>query len=174
MSANVGSIENPAQAVLMESFPPEKRGQTMAVYGMGVVVAPIIWPTLGGWITDHYSWRWIFYINVPVGVIATMMTQAFISDPPYLRREAGSKIDYLGFGLLAVGLGAFQIMLDKGQQEDWFSSSLIIWLTVFAAAALVAMVIRELSVDEPITNNLLSLHPSKFCVAAAARQTRPA
>lgn len=147
-----GVLQPTAQAVMMESFPPEKRGQAMAVYGMGVVVAPIIGPTLGGWITDNYSWRWIFYINVPVGILAVLMTQAFISDPPYLRREVGSKIDYIGFGLMALGLGAFQIMLDKGQQEDWFASSLIVWLTVIAVLVLATFVIWELNVAEPIVD----------------------
>lgn len=147
-----GVLQPTAQAVLMESFPPEKRGQAMAVYGMGVVVAPIIGPTLGGWITDNYSWRWIFYINVPVGILAILMAYAFIEDPPYLRRNVRSNIDYIGFGLMTVALGAFQIVLDKGQQEDWFESSFILSLTVVAVLTLVAFIIWELQTEEPIVN----------------------
>jgi DHA2 family multidrug resistance protein len=147
-----GVLQPTAQAVLMESFPPEKRGQAMAVYGMGIVVAPIIGPTLGGWITDNYSWRWIFYINIPVGIVSALMTQAFITNPPYLRRAVRNNIDYIGFGLMALGLGALQIVFDKGQQEDWFSSSLIIWITVIAVVALAAFIIWELRASEPIVD----------------------
>lgn len=147
-----GVLQPTAQAVLMESFPVEKRGQAMAVYGMGVVVAPIIGPTLGGWITDNYSWRWIFYINIPVGILAVLMAQAFIEDPPYLRRTGRRTIDYIGFGLMTVALGALQIMLDKGQQEDWFESRFIITLTVVAVLALLAFVLWELQTEEPIVN----------------------
>ena len=102
----------------------------MAVYGMGVVVAPIIGPTLGGWITDNYSWRWIFYINAPVGVLAVLMVQTFVTGPPYLRRVRAGRIDYAGFALLALWVGALQIVLDKGQEVDWFAAP---WLRVLAA-----------------------------------------
>src|SRR5947207_9791009 len=136
--AGGGALQPIAQSVLLESFPPEKRGSAMAVFGMGIVVAPIIGPTLGGWITDNYSWRWIFYINVPVGALAIFMANAFIEDPPYIRDQRPGRIDYIGFGLMAVGLATLQLVLDKGQEEDWFSSSLILWATVFAALALVA------------------------------------
>src|SRR3989441_4045532 len=118
-----GALQPLAQAVLLESFPPERRGVAMAVYGMGVVVAPIVGPTLGGWITDNYSWRWIFYINVPVGLLAVLMTQTFVEDPPYLRGGRSRRIDVAGFALMAIGLGALQILLDKGQEADWFASA---------------------------------------------------
>ncbi len=136
--AGGGALQPIAQAVLLESFPAEKRGSAMAVYGLGVVVAPIIGPTLGGWITDNYSWRWIFYINVPIGILAVLMANAFVEDPPYIRNQRPGRIDYIGFGLMALGLATLQIVLDKGQEADWFSSSFITWATVFAVIALVA------------------------------------
>lgn len=147
-----GVLQPIAQAVMMESFPAEKRGQAMALYAMGIIVAPIIGPTLGGWITDNYSWRWIFYINIPVGIISLMMTQTFISDPPYLRKIARKNIDYFGFGLMALGLGTLQLVLDKGQQEDWFSSNLIVWATGLSILALTIFVFWELNVKEPIVD----------------------
>jgi MFS transporter, DHA2 family, multidrug resistance protein len=150
--AGGGALQPIAQSVLLESFPPEKRGQAMAVFGLGIVVAPIIGPTLGGWITDNYSWRWIFYINVPVGALAVFMTKSFVEDPPYIRAQRPGRIDYVGFGLMAVGLASLQLILDKGQEEDWFSSPFITWATVFAVAALAAFVIWELRSDEPIVN----------------------
>src|SRR5204862_5458961 len=101
-----------SQAILLESFPPQKRGQAMALFAMGVVVAPILGPTLGGWITDNYSWRWIFYINVPVGIFAMLMAQAVVEDPPYIKQARAGAIDFMGFGLLAVWLGTLQVILD--------------------------------------------------------------
>src|SRR4051794_32548866 len=150
--AGGGALQPIAQAILLESFPPEKRGSAMAAYGMGIVVAPIIGPTLGGWITDNYSWRWIFYINVPVGTLAVFMANTFIEDPPYIKNQKPGRIDYIGFGLMALGLAALQLVLDKGQEEDWFSSNFIIWTTVLAVIALVAFVIWELRSKEPIVN----------------------
>jgi MFS transporter, DHA2 family, multidrug resistance protein len=147
-----GALQPLAQAVLLESFPPAKRGAAMAVYGMGVVVAPIIGPTLGGWITDNYTWRWIFYINLPIGILAVLMIRAFVEDPPYIRSLAPRRIDYLGFGLLALWLGALQIALDKGQQDDWFASNLIRVLAGVAVLGLVAFIWRELTVDDPIVD----------------------
>ncbi|HEY0544777.1 MAG TPA: DHA2 family efflux MFS transporter permease subunit [Pyrinomonadaceae bacterium] len=147
-----GVLQPTAQAVMMESFPFEKRGQAMAVYAMGIIVAPIIGPTLGGWITDNYSWRWIFYINVPVGIAAVLMAWWFIENPPYLKRAIGSRIDYLGFGLLAIFLSTFQIVLDTGQQNDWFASGQIVLLTFVAILSLIAFVFRELTVEEPIVD----------------------
>src|SRR5436853_1237219 len=150
--AGGGALQPIAQSVLLESFPPEKRGSAMAVFGMGIVVAPIIGPTLGGWITDNYSWRWIFYINVPVGILAVFMANTFIEDPPYIRDQKPGRIDYIGFGLMAVGLAALQLVLDKGQEEDWFSSSFIVWALILTVIALVAFVIWELRSSEPIVN----------------------
>jgi DHA2 family multidrug resistance protein len=149
--AGGGVLQPTAQAVLLESFPAEKRGQAMAVYTMGVVVAPIVGPTVGGWITDNYTWRWTFYINLPVGVFATLMTQAFITDPPYLRRVRG-RIDYIGFALMAAGLASLQIVLDKGQQDDWFSSALIRYGTVVAVVGLTGFILWELRVESPIVD----------------------
>src|SRR5947207_1299973 len=120
--AGGGGLQPMAQAILADTFPPEKRGLAFALYGVTVVVAPTVGPTLGGWITDNYTWRWIFFINLPVGILALLMIQAFVEDPPYIRPLAPRRIDYIGFGLLALWLGALQIALDKGQQEDWLAS----------------------------------------------------
>src|SRR6516225_500789 len=109
-----GGLQPLSQAILMESFPSEKRGQAMAFWALGIVVAPMLGPVLGGWITDSYSWRWVFYINLPVGIAATLMINIFVHDPPYIRRTTG-RVDYYGIGLLALGMGALQIVLDKGQ-----------------------------------------------------------
>src|SRR4051812_11571213 len=134
--AGGGALQPIAQSVLLESFPPEKRGSAMAVFGMGIVVAPIIGPTLGGWITDNYSWRWIFYINVPVGILAVFMANTFIEDPPYIKNQKPGRIDYVGFGLMATGLAALELVLDTGQKEDWFESSWIVWCSIITAIAL--------------------------------------
>src|SRR5947208_2786973 len=150
--ADGGAMLPISQAILLESFPKEKRGQAMAVFAMGVVVAPILGPTLGGWITDNYSWRWIFYINLPVGIFAALMAEALVEDPPYLKRNRTAKVDFAGFALLAIGLGLLQLILDKGQEEDWFGSSWILWSTIISAAATVAFVIRELVVEHPIVD----------------------
>ena len=147
-----GVLQPIAQAVLLESFPREKRGQAMAIYGMGIIVAPIIGPTLGGWITDNYSWRWIFYINVPVGVAAVFMVQAFVENPPYLQRGSQRSIDYIGFGLMALFLATLQIILDKGQEEDWFASTWITWFAVISAISMILFVIQELSSEDPIVD----------------------
>ncbi|HZT32614.1 MAG TPA: DHA2 family efflux MFS transporter permease subunit [Bryobacteraceae bacterium] len=148
-----GALQPVSQAILVESFPREKQGMAMAVYGMGVVVAPVIGPTLGGWITDQYSWRWIFLINVPVGILSVLLTSLLISDPPYLVRKSfrnGLKIDYIGLGLLSTGLAFLEIMLDEGQRNDWFGSKLIVWSAAVAAVCLVSVVFWELRQKEPI------------------------
>ncbi|MGA2904482.1 MAG: DHA2 family efflux MFS transporter permease subunit [Candidatus Korobacteraceae bacterium] len=144
-----GGLQPLSQAILMESFPPEKRGQAMAFWALGIVVAPMLGPVAGGWLTDNYSWRWVFYINVPIGVIALILTQIFIFDPPYLRREK-TGIDYWGIGLLAVGIGSLQIMLDKGQEDDWFGSRFIATLCVLAVVGLSGLIIRELTAKHPV------------------------
>jgi MFS transporter, DHA2 family, multidrug resistance protein len=147
-----GALQPIAQAILLESFDPSRRGRAMAAYSMGVIVAPIMGPTLGGWITDSYTWRWIFYINLPVGLIALAMTQAFIEDPPYLQRTTLRRIDYWGLALMGIGLATLQLVLDKGQQDDWLAAVWIRWALTLSAAALVAFVVRELVTDEPIVN----------------------
>ncbi|MGD0260464.1 MAG: DHA2 family efflux MFS transporter permease subunit [Verrucomicrobiota bacterium] len=147
-----GALVPISQAVLLESFPPEKRGVAMATFGMGVVVAPILGPTLGGWITDNYSWRWIFYINLPVGIFAVLMAQAFVEDPPYIRKAKAGAVDFFGFALLAVWLGTLQIILDKGQQEDWFASQWMRWFAVISVVCFLAFVVRELRTGHPIVN----------------------
>jgi DHA2 family multidrug resistance protein len=164
--AGGGALQPIAQAVLLESFPAAKRGSAMAVYGLGVVVAPIIGPTLGGWITDNYSWRWIFYINVPIGILAVLMANAFVEDPPYIKNQRPGRIDYIGFGLMALGLATLQIVLDKGQEADWLSSSFITWAIVLAVVSLVAFVIWELRSSEPIVN-LRVLANRNFAVGTA-------
>jgi MFS transporter, DHA2 family, multidrug resistance protein len=145
-----GGMQPLAQSILLESFPPEKHGTAMAAFGMGIVVAPVIGPTLGGWITDSYSWRWIFYINLPVGVLALMMANLYIEDPPYLRRAFEGAIDYLGFGLMALWLGTLQLVLDKGQEADWFGATWIKWVSAVSVIALLAFVAREFTNHDPI------------------------
>ncbi|MDE3054696.1 MAG: DHA2 family efflux MFS transporter permease subunit [Gemmatimonadota bacterium] len=136
------------QAVLRESFPPYEQGLAMGVYGMGVVLAPAIGPTLGGWLTDRYSWPWVFFINVPIGLLNIFMVQRVLSDPPYLERRR-DPIDYPGLGFMIVGLGAFQLMLEEGQQDDWFSSTFIVRLAVLAGVGMLLFVWRELVADRP-------------------------
>jgi DHA2 family multidrug resistance protein len=122
--AGGGGLQPSEQAILADTFTPAKRGMGFAVYGMAVVAAPALGPTLGGWITDNFTWRWIFFINVPVGILSLLLTSRLIADPPYLKKQnrVGAKIDYLGFGLIALGLGMMQIVLDKGQRADWFQT----------------------------------------------------
>ncbi len=150
-----GALQPISQTILMESFPPARRGVAMAIFGMGVVVAPIIGPTLGGWITDSYSWRWIFYINLPIGVLALLMCQAFIEDPPYLyaaRQEAAGRIDYIGFGFMVLWLATLQIVLDKGQQDDWFAAQWVRWFTVISAASMAVFILWEIRQKQPLVN----------------------
>jgi DHA2 family multidrug resistance protein len=144
-----GGLQPLSQAVLLEAFPPRERGKAMAFWGLGIVVAPMLGPVMGGWLTDNYSWRWVFYINIPVGIIAILMTRYFIFDPPYIRRSSG-RVDYWGIGMLALGIGALQILLDRGQEEDWFSSNWMTGLAIVSAIALLIFVIRELNVEHPV------------------------
>jgi DHA2 family multidrug resistance protein len=140
-----------SQSILLESFPPQQHGTAMAVYGVGIVVAPVIGPTLGGWITDSFSWRWIFLINLPVGVLAMLMADAFIVDPPYIKKAAGVT-DTTGFLLMALWVGSLQLILDKGQEVDWFDEPWVCWMALVAVAALVAFIYRELTHPEPIVH----------------------
>ena len=148
--AGGGGMQPLAQSILLESFPPHQHGTAMSVYSLGIIVAPVIGPTLGGWITDSYSWRWIFYINLPVGLVALFMSNIFIEDPPYLRRAFKSAIDYLGFGLMALWLGTMQLLLDKGQEADWFNAGWIRWLATVSVIALVLFIVREFVHRDPI------------------------
>jgi MFS transporter, DHA2 family, multidrug resistance protein len=149
-----GGLQPMAQAILADTFPPEKRGLAFALYGICAVCAPAIGPTLGGWITDSYSWRWIFYINVPVGILAVLLVHQLVEDPPYLSRvkKGIARFDYIGFALLALGVGALQIALDKGQEDDWFGSHFITTLIIIAVIGLVSMVIWEWFHKEPIVD----------------------
>jgi MFS transporter, DHA2 family, multidrug resistance protein len=149
--ATGGAMQPLSQAVLLEAFPPHERGKAMGFWGLGIVTAPILGPVIGGWLTDTYSWRWVFYINIPVGVVSLIMTKMFIFDPPYMKRQSES-IDYWGIGMLALGIGALQIMLDLGQRDDWFSSNFIVILSVAAAVSLAAFVFRELHADHPVVD----------------------
>jgi MFS transporter, DHA2 family, multidrug resistance protein len=146
-----GGLQPLSQAVLLEEYPDQERGKAMAYWGLGIVAAPILGPTLGGWITDSYSWRWVFYINVPVGILSLTLIYLFVYDPPYIRRGS-LRVDAWGLGMLAVGMGALQIMLDKGQEKDWFGSDLIRVLAVTALLFLTTFVIRELTVKDPIVH----------------------
>ncbi len=149
-----GALQPISQAILVESFPRHKQGMAMAVYGMGVVVAPVIGPTLGGWITDNYSWRWIFLINIPIGALSLTLTSLLIWDPVYLVRKAwkGMKVDYVGLGLLSLGLATLEITLDDGQKNDWFGSNFISTTAVLALIGLVGVVVWELRQKEPVVD----------------------
>jgi DHA2 family multidrug resistance protein len=150
--AGGGGMGPSEQAILADTFPPEKRGLAFSVYGMAVVVAPAIGPTLGGWITDNYNWRWIFLINVPVGLLSLFLTSTVVEDPPWLKKfkGAGIKIDYIGLSLIVLGIGCLQVILDKGQQDDWFGSGFITTFGVIAAVALVALVFHEWRTPHPV------------------------
>jgi len=147
-----GGLQPSEQAILADTFPPAKRGMAFAVYGIAVVTAPAIGPTLGGWITDNFSWRWIFFINIPVGILSLLLTSRLIQDPPYFKRRklSETKIDYIGLSFVALGLGALQVVLDKGQREDWFESHFITSLAIVSAVALIFVVIWEWRHKDPI------------------------
>ncbi|MBO0799873.1 MAG: DHA2 family efflux MFS transporter permease subunit [Blastocatellia bacterium] len=150
--AGGGALQPFSQAIMLESFPPQKRGIAMGIFGIGVVVAPVVGPALGGWITDNYSWRWIFYINIPIGILAVFLLQAFVEDPPYIKQAKSGRIDIIGFGLLALWIATLQIVLDKGQEDDWFSAIWIRWFVLISAIAFIAFVIHQLRTKEPIVN----------------------
>src|SRR6478672_13208389 len=143
--AGGGGLQPMAQAILADTFPPQQRGLAFALYGITAVTAPTIGPTLGGWITFNYSWRWIFFINLPVGILTLFLVYRFVEDPPYLARikAAGVKLDYIGIALLALGVGALQLLLDKGQEDDWFGSRFITTLVVLAVVCLISLVVWE-------------------------------
>ncbi|HYL46410.1 MAG TPA: DHA2 family efflux MFS transporter permease subunit [Candidatus Limnocylindrales bacterium] len=148
-----GGLQPSEQAILADTFAPAKRGMAFAVYGMAVVLAPAIGPTLGGWITDNFTWRWIFFINIPVGIVSLLLTNHLISDPPYLKEQQKQRrfrVDYIGLGLLALGLGTMQVVLDKGQRDDWFGSRFILTLTIVSAASILAVIFWEWRHKDPI------------------------
>lgn len=150
--AGGGALQPIAQAILMESFPKEKQGVAAGMYGLGIVLAPIIGPVLGGWITDNYSWRWIFYINVPFGVLALWMIQKFVEDPPWIKNAQPVRLDAIGFAFMALWLAAQEILLDKGQEDDWFGSHFIVLMAILAALSFVIFIVREWKIDNPIVN----------------------
>lgn len=146
-----GSLQPISQSILLETFPPAQHGTAMAIFGMGTMFGPIMGPLLGGWITDNWSWHWIFFINIPIGILSLAMSFRFISDPHYIKRTVTS-VDYWGLTLLSIWVGCLQMVLDKGQREDWFASDFIIVLTIIAIAAFVLFIIVELSAEHPIVD----------------------
>jgi DHA2 family multidrug resistance protein len=152
--AGGGGLQPSEQAILADTFPAAKRGMAFAVYGMAVVAAPALGPTLGGWITDNFTWRWVFFINVPVGIISLLLTTRMVTDPPYMRltKKAGVKIDYMGFALIAIGLGFLQVVLDKGERDDWFSNHYIVAFTAIAVLALATAIIWEWFHKDPVVD----------------------
>ncbi len=161
-----GGLQPNAQAILSDAAPPEKRGMAFAIYGIAVIFAPAIGPTLGGWITDHMSWRWVFLINVPVGLLLLPFVKALITDPPHMvaaqarRRERRDRLDYLGFSLIAVGLGSLQVVLDRGQQDNWFASHLIVAMTAVTLLTLASFVYWEWHREDPIVDLKLLKNPT--------------
>src|SRR3989475_5808763 len=165
-----GGLQPSEQAILNDTFPLEKRGMAFAVYGVAVVVAPTIGPWLGGWITDNFSWRWIFYINVPVGIVSLLLTSLLVSDPPYMKRvslKEGFRIDYISIGLLSLGHGSLQIILDKGQRDDWLASGFIQIFAVLMLVGLIAAIFWELRQKEPVVD-LRMLKDRNFAIATTA------
>jgi DHA2 family multidrug resistance protein len=146
-----GGLQPLAQAILLETFPKERHGHAMAAYGIGILLAPILGPTLGGWITDNYSWRWIFYLNLPVGVLSLFLMNRYVFDPHYVKRSDG-KVDLWGIGFLALGIGSLQVLLDTGERKDWFSSEYIRTFTVLCVFGLVALIVRELTTEHPVVD----------------------
>jgi DHA2 family multidrug resistance protein len=168
--AGGGGLQPSEQAILADTFPLSKRGMAFAVYGIAVVVAPTIGPWLGGWITDSYSWRWIFYINIPVGIISLLLTYLLVSDPPHMKRvklTQGFRIDYIGLGLISLGLGSLQIVLDKGQREDWLSSGFIRIFLALMITGVVAGVLWELRAKDPVVDFRM-LKNRNFAIATTA------
>jgi MFS transporter, DHA2 family, multidrug resistance protein len=160
--AGGGGLQPSEQAILADTFAPAKRGMAFAVYGIAVVMAPAIGPTLGGWITDNFTWRWIFFINIPVGILSLSLTARLIQDPPYFKRRklSETRIDYIGLGLVALGLGTLQVILDKGQREDWFESHFILILCVISAASLIFVIFWEWHHRDPIIDLHLFRNPT--------------
>ncbi len=150
--AGGGALQPLSQSIITESFPPEKRGMAMGLFGLGVVVAPVLGPTLGGWLTDHYSWRWAFYINVPVGALALFLVGRFVEDPPYIKNANPGSLDKIGFGLLAIWLGAMQLILDRGQEDDWFGAVWIRWTFGIMIVTFIMFIYSQFVAEKPLTN----------------------
>ncbi len=168
--AGGGGLQPSEQAILNDTFPLEKRGMAFAVYGIAVVVAPTIGPWLGGWITDNFSWRWIFYINIPVGIISLLLTSVLVSDPPHMKKvkaREGFRVDYIGIGLISLGLGSMQIILDKGQREDWLASGFIQIFAMLMVVGLIAAIVWELRQKDPVVD-LRMLKNRNFAIATTA------
>ncbi len=146
-----GALQPLSQAVLLESFPPESRGKAMGFWGLGIVVAPVLGPVLGGWLTDSYSWRWVFYINLPVGILSLVMVQMFVFDPSYIKRSKSASDDW-GIGMLAIWIGALQIAFDRGEELDWFSSHFIDILVAITIAFCIGFLVREMLAEHPVVN----------------------
>jgi len=161
-----GAMQPLSQSILLESFPPTQRGTATALFGLGIVVAPIIGPTLGGWLTDQFSWRWTFYINFPVGILAVFLMFLVVEDPPYIRASRPGRIDGMGFALMALFLGTLQILLDKGQDADWFSAVWLRWFAVISVLSLIGFIMRELLIAQPIVD-LRVFKNRNFAVSSA-------
>jgi len=160
-----GALMPISQSVLLESFPPSKRGISMAIFGIGIILAPVIGPTLGGWITDNYSWHWIFLINIPIGIMAIILSQMFVEDPPYIKSKTIQKIDYIGFISLIIWLITLQVVLDKGQQSDWFGSEWICWTSFVSVSAMIFFIIWELHFKDSIID-LKAFKDRNFIIGA--------
>ncbi|MGA9883190.1 MAG: DHA2 family efflux MFS transporter permease subunit [Candidatus Acidiferrales bacterium] len=150
--AGGGALQPVSQAILLESFPPEKRGMAMAAFGFGVVVAPVLGPTLGGWITENYTWRWAFFINIPIGILAVILISRFVTDPPYVRNARPGRLDAIGLGLLALWVGTLQVVLDKGQEVDWLGAVWLRWAIGIIVVGLIGFLWRELRAKKPLVN----------------------
>jgi DHA2 family multidrug resistance protein len=162
--AGGGALQPLSQAILLESFPPKRRGAAMALFGFGVVVAPVLGPTLGGWLTDSFSWRYAFYINIPVGVLAVFMISRFVHDPPYIKHAKPGAFDNLGFGLLCLWTGCLQVVLDKGQEDDWFGATWIRWAVAILVVSLVWFVVHSWRAKQPLVNLKILVRNRNFGV----------
>ncbi|HZI31378.1 MAG TPA: DHA2 family efflux MFS transporter permease subunit, partial [Candidatus Binatia bacterium] len=150
--AGGGAFQPIAQSIMLESFPKEKHGVAMGVYGIGVVIAPIIGPVLGGWITDNYSWRWIFFSKLPAGFLAIWLIQKFIHDPHWIRNAKPARLDVIGLSFMSLWLGCQEVLLDKGQEDDWFGSHFIVLMAALAVIGLIIFIARELTVEKPFVD----------------------
>jgi MFS transporter, DHA2 family, multidrug resistance protein len=147
-----GGLQPNQQSIILDTFPPEKRGMAFSITAVATIVAPVLGPTLGGWITDNYTWRWIFFINIPVGTLTFFAVAALVEDPPWVLKQAKRGIDGIGLGLIALGLGSLQVMMDRGEDDDWFGSPFIVLMAVLAAAGLIGAVAWLLTAKKPIVN----------------------